>query len=52
VPDAGGPADGGDIERLHRDADRHLDAADQAIGRALSSDSQAFLQANKQTSAQ
>jgi len=51
-PPAGGPADGGDVERLHGDADRLLDAAEQAIARALSGDSEAFLQANRQRGGQ
>lgn len=49
---AGGSADGGDLDRLHGDADRLLDAAEQAIARALSSDSEAFLQANRQRGGQ
>lgn len=51
-PPAGGPADGGDIDRLRGEADRLLDAAEQAIARALSSDSEAFLQANRQRGGQ
>ncbi len=51
-PPAGGPADGGDIDRLRGEADRFLDAAEEAIARALSGDSEAFLQANKQRGGQ
>jgi hypothetical protein len=51
-PPAGGPANGGGLDRLRGDADRYLDAADQAIARALSGNSEAFLKANKQRSAQ
>jgi hypothetical protein len=51
-PPAGGPADGGDIDRLRGDADQLLDAAERAIARALSGDSEAFLQANRQRGGQ
>ncbi len=41
-----------DVERLRADAERLLNAADDAIARALSSDSEAFLEANRQAGGQ
>jgi len=48
--DPGGPAPGGQdpLEDARAEADRLLRAADEAIARALSSDSEAFLRANRQ----
>ena len=51
-PVTGGSGDGGDVDRLRGDADQLLDAAERAVARALSGDSEAFLQANKQTGGQ
>ncbi len=41
-----------DVERLRADAERLLNAADDAIARALSGDSEAFLEANRQAGGQ
>ncbi|MFN8644445.1 MAG: hypothetical protein U0802_23350 [Candidatus Binatia bacterium] len=43
-----GPEDGGDLAAARDDADRLFAAADSAIDRALSADSKAFLEANRQ----
>lgn len=51
-PVTGGSGDGGEVDRLRSDADDLLDAAERAVARALSSDSEAFLKANRQTGGQ
>ena len=50
---AGGPAGAGDdLERLRQSGEELVAAADEVIGRALSADSAAFLEANRQSSGQ
>mgnify|MGYP001078571094 CR=1 FL=1 len=54
-PDQGPPATGSDpvdLERARRLADEWLSAADDAIRRALSGDSEKFLQATRQSGGQ
>ncbi len=48
----GHPGVDADVVRLRADADRLLDAADDAIARALSGDSETFLEANRQEGGQ
>ncbi len=48
----GNPGADADVERLRADAERLLNAADDAIARALSGDSEAFLEANRQAGGQ
>ncbi len=48
----GNPGADADVERLRADAERLLNAADDAIARALSGDSETFLEANRQESGQ
>lgn len=48
----GVPAADDDIDRLQADVDGLLAAADEAITRGLSEDSQRFLRANRQSSGQ
>lgn len=48
----GNPGAAADVERLRADAERLLDAADDAIARALSGDSETFLEANRQAGGQ
>ena len=45
-------ADGDNLDSLRNDATRFLDAGDEAIARALSRNSQAFLAANRQRGGQ
>jgi hypothetical protein len=47
-PSGAGPEGGEDLTAARDDADRLLAAADTAIDRALSADSKAFLEANRQ----
>jgi hypothetical protein len=47
-PPGGGGEAGGGLDRLREQASRFLAAGDEAINRALSSDSEAFLRANRQ----
>jgi hypothetical protein len=51
-PGAGRPAGADGLESARAEAERLFAAADEAIARALSSDSQAFLQANRQSGGQ
>ena len=48
----GNPGADTDAERLRADAERLLNAADDAIARALSGDSEMFLEANRQAGGQ
>ncbi len=48
----GAPTDDDDIDRLRADADDLLAAADEAITRGLSDDSERFLRANRQSGGQ
>ncbi len=48
----GNPGGASDVERLRADAERLLNAADDAIARALSGDSEMFLEANRQAGGQ
>jgi len=50
-PAGGGPG-AGDLEGLRREADELLSAGDEAINRALSRDSRAFLAASRQRGGQ
>ena len=50
-PGPGEPA-GGNLERLRKDAEDHLSAGDEAIKRAISGDSTAFLNAARQVGGQ
>lgn len=51
-PPGGSEPAGGELDRLRRDAEDLLAAGDAAIERALSGNSQAFLQANRQAGGQ
>ena len=46
------PPGGEELEALNREARAYYDAADQAIARALSRDSEEFLRASRQTGGQ
>ena len=50
--DGGGAPGGGNLEDARRSGEELLAAGDEAIRRALSGDSQAFLRANKQEGGQ
>ncbi len=51
-PSSAGGGDGGSLDRLRQNADEFLAAGDEAIRRALSADSEAFLRANRQQGGQ
>ena len=50
--DGSGAEPGGNLERLRRSAEDMLAAGDEAIRRALSADSEAFLTASRQSGGQ
>lgn len=50
--DALPPTDGGNLDELRRAGEDLLEAGDEAIRRALSGDSEAFLRANRQQGGQ
>jgi len=52
TPPGATPADGDNLNDLHNDATRFLNAGDEAIARALSRNSPAFLAANRQRGGQ
>lgn len=51
-PSADGAPDGGGLQALRREGEEFLAAGDEAINRALSGDSQAFLTASRQQGGQ